>query len=71
MKKALDVTTKGWSKENIEKLRQTLISQGVKFRITVEMPDKKTKWLYVRDPKEVEPYCKQVGASIIKIEDFQ
>ena len=70
MKKALDVTTKGWSKDNIEKLRQNLISQGIKFRVQIEMQDLTTKWVYARDPKDVAPYCKQVNATIIKIEDF-
>jgi len=70
MKKALDVTTKGWSKDNIEKLRQKVITQGMKYKVQVQMPDGKTKWLYVRDPKDVQPYCEQVGAKIVKVENF-
>lgn len=70
MRKALDVTTKGWSKDNVEKLRQKLIERGIKFKVQIQMLDKTTKWLYARTPDDVAPYCKQVGASIIKIEDF-
>ena len=70
MKKALDVTTKGWSKDNVEKLRQKLIENGIKYKVQIEMPNKISKWLYARTPEDVAPYCKQVGASIIKIEDF-
>lgn len=70
MKKALDVTTKGWSKDNVEKLRQKLIEQGMKYKVQVQMPNGKTKWLYARNPNDVQPYCEQVGAKIVKVEDF-
>lgn len=70
MKRALDVTTKGWSADNVEKLRQKLIEQGMKYKVEIQMPGGKTKWLYARDPKDVEPYCEQVGAKIVKVEDF-
>ena len=69
-KKALDVTTKGWSKEGIEKLRQSLIDQGVKYKVEIEMPDLKRKWLYLKDPEDAKPYCEQVGAVIINVEKF-
>jgi len=69
-KKALDVTTKGWSKNAIEQLRQKLIDQGIKFKVEVKLKTGTTKWLYARDPDDVQPYCEQVGAKIIKIEDF-
>ena len=38
-KKVLDVTTKGWSKESVEKLRQTLIAQGMKWKAKLQYPD--------------------------------
>jgi len=69
-KKALDVTTRDWKKEDIEKLRQKLIDQGTKFKITIKKADGSIKWVYVKDPDDVKPYCEQVGATIIKIEDF-
>ena len=70
MTKALDVITKGWSNDNIEKLRQKLIERGIKFKVQIKMPDGKTKWLYARQPDDVQPYCEQVDATIIKIEGF-
>lgn len=69
-KKALDVTTKGWSKDNIEKLRQKLIEQGIKHKVKIQYPDGRIKWLYARTPEDVQPFCQQVGAKILKIEDF-
>jgi len=70
MKKALDVTTKGWSKDHVEKLRQKLIDQGMKYKVEIQLPDGKTKWLYARNPDDVQPYCKQVNAKIVKVENF-
>ena len=69
-KKALDVTTKGWSKANINKLKDKLIQNGMKFQVQVKLKDGTTKYLYVIDPNDVKPYCEQVGAKIVKIEDF-
>ena len=69
-KKLLDVTTKGWSDDNIEKLRQALIKKGVKYKVQILMPNGETKWLYARTTTDVQPYCEQVGAKIVKIEDF-
>jgi hypothetical protein len=70
MKKALDVTTKGWSKDKIALLKAKVKAQGVKFEVTIKLKDGTTKWLYVRDPNDVKPYCEQVGAKILKIQDF-
>jgi len=70
MKKALDVTTKGWSEDTIEKPRQKLIDQGMKYKIQIKMPDGTIKWLYARQPDDIQPYCEQVEATIIKVEDF-
>lgn len=70
MKKVLDVFTEGWLKDNIEKLRQELIEQGIKYKVEIQMPDGKIKWLYARDPTYVQLYCEQVGAKIVRVEDF-
>jgi len=70
MKRGLDITTKGWSKDNIAKLRKKLIEQDIKYKVKIEMPDLTVKWLYARNPDDVTPYCKQVGATVLTIEDF-
>lgn len=70
MKKALDVKAKGWSKEDISKLRGKVKRQGVKHEVTIKLKDGTIKWLYVKDPADVKSYCEQVGATIVKIEDF-
>ena len=69
-KKALDVTTKGWSKDDIHKLKQKLTEQGIKYQVQIKLKDGTIKWLYVKDPTDVQPYCEQVGATIIEIEDY-
>ena len=71
-KKVLDVTTKDWSKESVEKLRQSLIAQGMKWKAKLQYPDGKIRWAYCREPDgaDIEGMVKQLGVKILSTERF-
>jgi flavorubredoxin len=69
-KVALDVTTKGWKKESVDKLREKILSQGMKFQVELKLKDGTTKFLYIKKPEDATKYCKQMDATIVKVEDF-
>lgn len=70
-KNALDVTTKGWKKEDIDKLRQKVQEQGLRYQVEIKLKDGNTKFLYVKKTDDVKAYCEQMSATIVKIEDFK
>lgn len=71
-KKVLDVTTKDWTPEAIEELRQTLIAQGMKWRAKIQLKDGKIKWVYCReqDGSDISSLCDQMEAKILNTEKF-
>jgi hypothetical protein len=71
-KKVLDITAKDWTKEALEKLRQGVKEQGMKFQVEIKTSDGKTKYMYCRDPdgKDVSGLCNQMDATIVKVSPF-
>ena len=71
-KKVLDVTTTNWSKPDIEKLRQSLIAQGMKWKAKLLYPDGRIRFAYCREPdgSDIEGMVKGLGVKILSTERF-
>ena len=66
-KKVLDVTTKGWSKEDLASLKRTV--NGKKFRWEAKAVNKKgeIKWFHAYSKVDVEIFAIQEEYKILKV----
>jgi hypothetical protein len=67
LKKALDVTTKGWSQESIEKLKKAVNAKNYRWQAKVETKDGKIKFCYAYTKADVEIMAIQQGFTILKV----
>lgn len=61
MKRALDVTTKGWDKKAIDKLTQDVKSKNFKWRGKAITPDGDIKYFFSYTEIEASDFCRQQG----------
>ena len=66
-KKALDVTTKGWSKEDLESLERKIKEQNFKWVAKAINKTGKIKWFHAYTKVDVEIFAIQEGYKILKV----
>jgi len=66
-KKALDVTTKGWSKEDLESLERKIKEQNFKWIAKAISGTGKIKWFHAFTKADVEIFAIQEGYKILKV----
>ncbi len=66
-KKALIVTTKGWSKNELQQFKQGVNEQNFRWEAHVLTKDGKKKFCYFRSKVDLEIMAKQEGYKILKV----
>ncbi len=66
-KKAIDISTKGWSKEEIESLRIEVNNRNFKWVAKAISKTGKIKWFYAHTKVDVEIFAIQEGYKILKV----
>ena len=66
-KKALDVTTKGWSKEDLRSLERKINEQNFKWVAKTVNGTGKIKWFHAYTKIDVEIFAIQEGYKILKV----
>ena len=66
-KKALDITTKGWSEKDLTELKQKVNEQNYRWEAKVETKDGQIKYCYAYTKADVEIMAIQEGHTILKV----
>ncbi len=66
-KKVLDVTTKGWSKEEIASLEKTVNEMNYRWEAKAISKTGKIKWFHAYTKTDVEIIAIQEGYKILKV----
>jgi len=66
-KKALDVITKGWNKNELHKMNQKINDQKYRWIANVLTKSGKKKFCYFRFKVDLEIMAKQEGFTILKV----
>jgi len=66
-KKALDITTKGWSKEDLRSLERKINEQNFKWVAKAVNEIGKIKWFHAFTKFDVEIFAIQEGYKILKV----
>ena len=66
-KKALDVTTKGWSENELRELKQALNAKNYRWEAHVLTKDGKKKFCYFYSKVDLEIMATQEGFTILKV----
>ncbi len=66
-KKAIDITTKGWSKEELTSLKIEINNQNYKWVAKAIHKTGKIKWFYAHTRVDVEIIAIQEGYKILKV----
>ncbi len=66
-KNALDVTTKGWSKEHIASLKKEVNNLKFKWEAKAVNKTGKIKWFHAYTKADVEIFAIQEGYKILKV----
>lgn len=66
-KKALDVTTKGWSKNDLHQIKQKINDQNYRWKAHVLTKEGKKKFCYFYSKVDLEIMARQVEFTILKI----
>jgi len=66
-KKALIVTTKGWSKDELRKFEKCVDKQNYRWRANVLTKDGKKNFCYFRSKVDLEIMAIQLGFTILKV----
>lgn len=66
-KKALDVTTKGWSIHDLRQLKHQVDNQNYRWQATILTKDDKKKFCYFYSKVDLEIMAKQEGYKILKV----
>lgn len=66
-KKAIDITTKGWSKEEMASLRIEVNNKNFKWVAKAIDKTGKIKWFYAHTKVDVELFVIQGGYKILKV----
>jgi len=66
-KKAFDVTTKDWSKNEIQQFKQKVNDQNYRWEADVLTKDGKKKFCYFYSKVDLEIMAKQEGFTILKV----
>jgi len=66
-KKALDITTKGWSKKDLIELKQKVNDQNYRWECKVETKDGQIKYCYAYTKADVEILAIQEEHTILKV----
>lgn len=66
-KKALDVTTRGWSKKDITQLTQIVNETNYRWVAKVKTKDDKIKYCHFNSKIDLEIMAIQVGFKILKV----
>ena len=66
-RKALDITTKGWSKKDLTELKQKVNEQNYKWEAKVETKDGQIKYCYAYTKADVEIMAIQERHVILKV----
>lgn len=70
-KKAIDITTAGWSQDDIRKLTAAVHKQKMTLKAKIELPDGKIKYMYGRSEVELEMYARMLNAKILETGKFE
>ena len=66
-KKAIDITTKGWSKKDLTQLKQKVYEQNYRWEAKVETKDGQIKYCYAYTKADVKIIAIQEGHTILKV----
>jgi len=66
-KHALDVTTKGWSKDDLRSLEKKINEQNFKWVAKAVNETGKIKWFHAYTKADVEIFAIQEGYKILKV----
>lgn len=66
-KKALDVTTKGWSRDELEQFKEKVNDLNYSWEAHVLTKDGKKKFCYFYSKVDLEIMAKQEGYKILKV----
>lgn len=66
-KKALDVTTKGWSKNELQEFKQKVNDLNYRWEAHVLTKDGKKKFCYFYSKVDLEIMARQEGFTILKV----
>jgi len=66
-KKALDISTKGWSSEDLAELKQKVNEQNYRWEAKVETKDGQIKYCHAYTKADVEIMAIQEGHTILKV----
>ncbi len=66
-KKALDVTTKGWSKNELQQFKQKVNDLNYRWESHILTKNGKKKFCYFRSKVDLEIMAKQEGYKILKV----
>jgi len=66
-KKALDITTKGWSEKDLTQLKQKVYEQNYRWEAKVETKDGQIKYCYAHTKTDVEIMAIQEGYTILRV----
>ena len=66
-KKALDVTTKGWSKNQLYQMYQKINEQKYRWKSNILTKEGKKKFCYFYSKIDLEIMAKQEGFTILKV----
>lgn len=66
-KKALDITTKGWSKKNIDDLTKVMNEQNFRWEAKAISKRGEIKWFHAFTKVDVEIFAIQEGYKILKV----
>jgi len=66
-KKALDISTKGWSSKDLVELKQKVNEQNYRWEAKVETKDGQIKYCYAYTKADVEIITIQEGHTILKV----
>jgi len=66
-KKALDITTKDWSGDEIKQMTQTVNSQNYRWQAKIKTKKGKIKYAYFYSKVDLEIMAKQENFTILKV----
>lgn len=67
IKKALDVTTKGWSTEDIDDLKKVINEKNFRWEAKAISKEGKIKWFHAYTKADVEIFVIQSGYKLLKV----
>lgn len=67
-KRVLDITTKHWKPEEVEKMKIAIRDKNYKYQLKIQQPDGQIKYAYTNDePELLKVYLEKAGAKLLEI----